>query len=254
MAVRPFELSPRGAHSVRMPDVVCWEALDPKSDEVWQARKLYKECLAADERIPWRWIKQSLTGRLNSRRDEWTCHLLLAGLRRRSARRPVLGFTYGAHIPDFGGYLSYIAVGPRHRRQGVAARLLQLLIQLLRVDAQCAGVPLPFVIWESRQPGPNASPAEREVWRARLRLFGQVGAFHVEGLEFLAPNFAEDDGPPVPLQLFLRPVDAPLAAFDGDTLLRVASGLHRRVYGVKESSWLRLEADTPRLQPLPVTR
>ncbi|MBL8797252.1 MAG: GNAT family N-acetyltransferase [Planctomycetia bacterium] len=252
MSVRPFE-TPLGASGVRPPEVVCWEALDPKSDEVRQARTLYKQCLAADERIPWRWIKQSLAGRLNWRWDEWTCHLLLAGLRQRSAR-PVLGFTYGAHIPDFGGYLSYIAVDPRQRGRGLAARLLRLLVQLLRVDAECAGVPLPFVIWESRQPAPNASLADHAIWRARLRLFGQVGAYHIEGLEFLAPNFAEQDGPPVPLQLFLLPVDAPLAAFDEDTLLRVASGLHRRVYGVKESSWLRLEADAPLLRALKVSR
>jgi hypothetical protein len=106
-----------------------------------------------------------------------------------------------------------------------------MLIQTLKVDAACAGVELPFVLWESHRPGADAPAREHANWQARVRLFERVGARQVAGLEFLSPNFADPDGPPVPLQLFLVPVDRPASAFTANALREVALGLRDYVYG-----------------------
>jgi GNAT superfamily N-acetyltransferase len=196
-----------------------------------QARRIYKTCLPEEERVPWRWIKEGLAGERVWHPDRWSCHLLLAGLRRPGEeKRRVIGFAYGAHVPGFGGYGGYLGVDPRYRGRGVGARLWRLLIQRLQLDAACAGVPLPFVVWESRPPAQEAAEEEHTVWRSRLRLWAQVGAWRVGGVRFLTPNFADRHGPPVPLQLFLKPVDLPPAAFDATALRSVVAGLHRFVY------------------------
>ena len=54
----------------------------------------------------------------------------------------------------------------------------------------------------------------------------------MEGVDFLSPNFAseEEDAPPVPLQLFVKPVADPAGAFDADRLKQIVAGLHREVY------------------------
>jgi hypothetical protein len=51
-------------------------------------------------------------------------------------------------------------------------------------------------------------------------------------VDFLAPNFAADDETvdPVPLQLFIKPMNEPAAAFDADRLKQVVAGLHSQVY------------------------
>jgi GNAT superfamily N-acetyltransferase len=195
--------------------------------------------LPPEERIPWRWIKHKVADRRSRCLDEGNWHLFLAGLRRRSGpARPVVGLTYGAHLAGFGGYLSYIAVSEEHRGRGIGFRLLELLIQVLKVDAACIGNTIPFVVWESRPPGADAPPQEEARWRTRLRLFSHVGAYQVNGLTFLAPNFSGRDEVPVPLQLFLVPVGLPAAAFDARRLCEVAAGLHRDVYGVGDNHFL----------------
>jgi GNAT superfamily N-acetyltransferase len=236
MLIRPVECPPQSSSSLRLADVICWEALDPGDKTLRQARRLYKASLPAEERIPWRWIKHKVADRCSSCLDERNWHLFLAGPRRRSgSARPVVGLTYGAHVAGFGGYVSYIAVSEEYRGRRVGFRLLELLIQVLKVDAACAGTALPFVVWESRQPEADALPEEQALWQSRLRLFGRVGAYQVNGLTFLAPNFSSRDEPPVPLQLFVVPVDLPVAAFDARRLREVAAGLHREVYGLTDN-------------------
>jgi hypothetical protein len=64
-------------------------------------------------------------------------------------------------------------------------------------------------------------------------LFDRVGGLWIEGVDFLSPNFAfddEDEAPPVPLQLFLKPLDIPESAFTPERLREVVGGLHERVY------------------------
>jgi hypothetical protein len=104
-------------------------------------------------------------------------------------------------------------------------------MEALRLDAAFEGVELPFVVWESREPGPVATEEERDLWRARLRLFARVGAWRVDGLTFFAPNFERRGGEPVPLRLFLVPSDRPADAFDATALRAVAAGLLEQVYG-----------------------
>jgi hypothetical protein len=157
-------------------------------------------------------------------------------------------------VPGFGGYGAYLGVSDRFRGKGVGTRLWRLLIQRLQLDAACAGVGLPFVIWESRLPGPEASRVERAIGRSRLRLWERLGAWQVQGVTFLTPNFADPAGPPVPEQLFLVPVDVPAAAFDSNTLRKVVVRLHSRIYGMAERDPLAratLPSDCrPNLQPL----
>jgi GNAT superfamily N-acetyltransferase len=213
-------------------EIACWEALDPADPGLEQARQLYESTLNPAERIPWRWIADAVAARAGWRPDGWSPHLLLAGPhRKRRAPGPVVGFAYGAHVPEYGGYACYLGVDPGQRRQGVGTRLLWLLIQVFRVDAAIEGTLLPFVVWESRLPPVDAPKEQWTLWRARLRLFERVGAWWVAGLTFMAPSFARGQERSVPLQLFVVPVDAAPDEFDADRLRQVAAGLMRRVYG-----------------------
>ncbi len=235
-------------------DVVCWELLDPADPALDEARRLYETTLEPAERIPWAWVAQAVAARQAWRPGEWGPHLLLAGLRagRAAAVRPV-GFAYGAHVPDYGGYACYLGVDARHRGRGIGTRLLRLLIKLFEVDAACEGAPLPFVVWESHRPNPGAPAAEWDLWRARVRLFERAGARWISGLTFLAPDFQRRGAPPVPLQLFLIPVETPAEAFDESALREVAAELYRRVYRRREGDPLfdrTLAGAHPVLRPL----
>lgn len=233
------------------PEVVCWEAIHPHGRALRRARRIYKACLPDDERIPWSWLKEGLDRERVWHPERWSCHLLLAGLRRLGEKeRRVMGFAYGALVPGFGGYGGYLAVDPRFRGRGVGARLWRLLIQRLQLDAACAGVPLPFVLWESRAPAADAGPHDQAVWRSRLGLWARVGAYRIGGVHFLTPNFADDQGPPVALQLFLKPVDLPLAAFDAGLLRSLVSALHQNVYNLDRDDPLSAASLPRSLQPM----
>jgi GNAT superfamily N-acetyltransferase len=210
--------------------VVCWEALDRKGPELRQARRLYEALIEPAERIPWAWVEEAVARRRDWRPGDWGAHLLLAAPERSDGVGAVVGFAYGLHVPGYGGYACYLAVDPRHRGRGTGTRLLRLFIDVCRLDAECAGEPLPFVVWESRAPGPNASEDERGRWRSRLRLFERVGAWQVEGLVFHAPSFERGAELSVPLQIFLSFVDARPEQFDAAALREVAAGLFREVY------------------------
>jgi ribosomal protein S18 acetylase RimI-like enzyme len=222
----------------REPAIACWEALDPDDPAVEQARRLDEGTLEPAERIPWDWIAGAVAGRAGWRPGTWSAHLLLAAPRLGSRTGPVIGFAYGIHVPEYGGYACYLGVDPHHRGRGAGTRLLRLLVQVLKVDAACEGTPLPFVVWESRAPEATADAEAYHLWEARLRLFERAGAWWVSGLTFHAPNFARRSEAPVPLQLFLVPVDTPAAGWDADALRGVAAGLLRLVYGRREGDRL----------------
>jgi hypothetical protein len=216
---------------VRPEKLVCWEAFDPTDPMTRAAQRLYEETLDADERIPWMWIEKAVEGRAKSKPGGWSKHLLLAAPDGRTEDPDGLaGYAYGALIPGYGGYLCYLGVAEWARRLGVGTRLFEQFFRVCAVDAGSTGEPLPFVVWESHRPEPGAPPAAWELWTARARLFDRVGGLWIEGIDFLSPNFAEDDGDPVPLQLFVKPMDTPAAAFDADRLRQLVGGLHERVY------------------------
>jgi hypothetical protein len=200
------------------------------------AGTLYEQTLAADERIPWLWIEKSVESRTKTKpgkADGWTKHLLLAAPENRMDDPTGLaGYVYGALIPNFGGYLCYIGVADWARRMGVGTRLFDQFFRQMMVDAGERGDALPFVIWESHRPKPDAPATEWELWAARTKLFDRVGGYWIEGVDFQSPNFAADDeaADPVPLQLFLRPMTEPASAFDSDRLRQIVAGLHREVY------------------------
>jgi hypothetical protein len=213
----------------RASDVLYWEALAPRGKALRQARRLYKRLLMPEERIPWRWIRKGLGCEPTQQPDGRNCHLLLAGRGAPDTRR-VVGMAYGAYLPSYGGYGAYLAVDERQRGRGIGTRLWQLLVKRFQLDAACAGLPLPFVVWESRPPAQNAVAAERSMWRSRLRIWARLGAWRIAGVKVLTPNFGDPAGPPVVEQLFLLPVDTPAVAFDSNALRRVVSGLLRCVY------------------------
>lgn len=220
---------------MRLNRIVCWEAFDATDPMTIAARRLYEETLAVEERIPWVWIERSVVDRTKTKPGGWSKHLLLAAPEGRTDDPTALaGYVYGALIPGFGGYLCYIGVADWARRMGVGTRLFEQFFRVLAVDAGENGEPLPFVVWESRRPDPDALPADRQLWDARTKLFDRVGGLWVDGVDFLAPNFAaeEDDltVPPVPLQLFVKPMDVRAEAFDATRLRGLVGGLHEQVY------------------------
>jgi len=209
--------------------VVCWEPTDAADPVVRAAGKLYEETLDADERIPWAWIERSV-GDHGRKPGGWVRHLILAADGRSDDPAALLGYAYGAFLPGYGGYVCYVGVAEAARRRGVGQRLFGAMFAALAADAAAAGEELPFVVWESYRPGPDDPPAAHKLWEARVRLFDRAGGLWVEGVDFLSPNFADPDGLPVPLQLFVKPVAVPAAAFDADRLRRLVRGLLGKVY------------------------
>ncbi len=235
--------------------IVVWEAFDAADPMTRAAGKLYEQTLSADERIPWYWIEKSVESRTKTKLakgDGWTKHLLLAAPDgREDDPTGLAGYVYGALIPNYGGYLCYIGVADWARRMGVGTRLFEQFFRQLNVDAGELGMSLPFVIWESHRPGPNAPASEWDIWAARTKLFDRAGGHWVEGVDFLSPNFASDseEVEPVSLQLFVKPMAEPAAAMDADRLREVAGGLHREVYRNSPDSELFQRTLPPECRP-----
>jgi GNAT superfamily N-acetyltransferase len=216
---------------VRFENITCWEATDVNDPLVRAAGRLYERTLDPDERIPWEWIERGI-GNPAGRTAGWRRHLLLAAAGGPGAAPDRLaGYAYGAYIPGYGGYLCYIGVDEAFRCAGVGRRLFEAFFERMTADAAAAGEPLPFVVWESYRPGLDEPPAAHDVWAARVRLFDKVGGLWVKGVDFLTPDFAGGDDP-VPLQLFVKPVDRPTGAFTAERLWGVVEGLYERVYRI----------------------
>jgi GNAT superfamily N-acetyltransferase len=233
------------------PPTLCWELLDPRDPLLPPVRQLYESTQAEAERIPWEWLLRGVGRRRRWRPGRWSPHLLVAA---QDADDPApLGFAYGAHVPEFGGYICYLGVDPATRGRGVGSRLFLHFYDVLQVDASASAEPLPFVVWESRAPGPDATDAERAMWQARLRHFARVGGWWIAGVTLQSPNY-HDDGPPVPLQLFLTPRQTPEERFDAIALRGVVDGLMRHVYGYERSDPRYRQtlpaACSPRLRPV----
>jgi hypothetical protein len=205
------------------------------------AQRLYEQTLDPDERIPWMWIERSISGGIKP--GGWRKHLILAATDP-SNPQTLAGYVYGAFIPGYGGYLCYVGVADWARRMGVGTKLYEAFFAAMQADAKAAEEPLPFVVWESHRP--EGDPG---LWKARVRLFDRVGGLWIEGIDFLAPNFAEGEGEPVPLQLFVKPVDKPAAAFHEARLRGVVHGLHERVYRIDEGDPLYEQTLTPGCRP-----
>ena len=210
--------------------IFCFEPLDVTSPAVRAAEQLYLRTQHPDERIPWGWIAKSVKGRATWRPGRPGSHLLVATAEGATDPAAPAGFAYGLHLPGFGGYLCYVGVADEFRRRGVGGRLFDQTFKLLAADAGAADEPLPFVVWESRRPDPDAPAADWQLWDARVRLFDRAGGLWLGGVELLTPNYADPAAPPVRLQLFLCPVDEPARAFTPKRLRRVVADLLGRVY------------------------
>jgi GNAT superfamily N-acetyltransferase len=227
--------------------VLMWEALDPDDPILPAVEHLYVATQAAAERIDWKYLLRAVSKRRLWRPGQWASHLLLTA----DAAQPTLptGFVYGTLVPDYGGYVCYLGVDPSARQQGLATRLFEQLFRVLAADAGYEGVDLPFVIWESRRPALIASAEAWALWHARLKLFTRLGAYWLAGVELLTPNYAEPDGAPVPLQLFLQPWAEPASAFTPERLGQLVTGLERHVYRRTADNPLALGMLTPSLRP-----
>ena len=211
--------------------IVCWEPSDVSDPVLTAAEKLYEQTLDPDERIPWAWIARGVGDRRSPRPGGWVKHLVLAAPADKTDDPGWLaGFAYGAFLPGYGGYLCYLGVAETARKKGVGTRLFEAFTKVLAADAALLGEPLPFVVWESYRPTPDDPPGLRKLWEARVKLFDRAGGLWVDGVEFLSPDFADADAPPVPLQLFVKPCDEPAAAFTPERLKEVVGGLLQRVY------------------------
>jgi len=214
--------------------IVVWEAFDTSDPMTKAAAQLYESTLAENERIPLIWIEKSVENRTTTKPGGWTKHLLLAAPEGRTDDPHALaGYVYGALIPGYGGYLCYIGVAPWARRMGIGTRLYDQFFRQMSVDAGETGEVLPFVIWESHKPESEAAKSDWDLWTARTKLFDRVGGMWVEGVDFFAPNMAEDEdrlAQPVPMQLFIKPMGEPAASFNADRLKQVVGGLQQEVY------------------------
>jgi hypothetical protein len=214
---------------VRLERIVCREAVDPADPLIRAAGELYERTLDPVERIPWEWIEGAVGRRQRGEAGNWNGHLLLA----EGDPDGLAGYAYGSFIRGYGGYLCYVGVADWARKHGVGTKLFTNFFKLLEADAKALDEPLPFVVWESHRPDPDAPPAVRDLWTARTRLFDRVGGLWVEGVDFYAPNYEDRDDDPVPLQLFVKPVDVPAGELNGERLWDLVDRLHRRLYGGK---------------------
>ncbi len=275
----------------------CWEIVDSTNPILPKVRQLYESTQALEEQIPWEWIERSIAQRndeekkKNDNQNEvitnsvkyWQRHLftvttanidpfgVVPGRPERTEEAKPLGFAYGAYVPDWAGYLSYIGVDPQIRKRGVGQLLCNTLFPVLEQDAKRCGQELPFIIWESRRPigsdrdknskgldnyavmdegsdysedryfetdrldkiaNQKSNEPEWQNWCSRMKLFQKIGAFWVDGIQFYAPNYMENENEQeaIPLQIFIKPIRANLEQFDANKLIQIVKELHEKVY------------------------
>jgi hypothetical protein len=209
---------------------VCWEILHPMDPVLIDIKRLYESTQKVEEQIPWEWIERSISRKAEWEPGRWSPHLIVSADGNERDISPISGFIYGGHLPGFGGYVSYIGVNPIQRKRGTGTMLYQHLFPLLTEDAQLNNEPLDFVLWESRKPDFEDPEHEWQLWSARMNLFSRVGGYWIEGIDFQSPNYIEEDGDAVELQLFLTPMEKGLSWFDSHRLKEIAGNLHQQIY------------------------
>lgn len=219
------------------------ELASPSDPALKAARHLYETTIDRSTRIPWEWMTSGL-GERRTGRDRWWPHLLVA-----PADGPPAGFAYGSFLPGYAGYACYLGVSPNVRGRGIGGGLFDELFAAFRRDAERLVEPFGFAIWESHRPEPGDGPAAAANWQARVRLFAKVGGYWIDGVDFRVPNYMDRDGPPVRLELFVKPFDAPAERFDPAALRKVVAGLHRRVYSERPGDELYVLAQSPDREP-----
>lgn len=213
---------------------VCWEILSPTDPLIEQVRNLYQSTQKVEEQIPWEWIEGSLSQKAYWKPGRWSPHLMVTADVTEKSVGPVHGFITGGHIPDYGGYVSYLGVDSVARKRGLGTLLFESMFAAFRQDARNSNASLPFVVWESCKPALDDPASEWNLWAARMKLFERVGAYWIEGLDFLSPNFMEEEEEPITLQLFVKPVESAVTEFDSNRLRQIALGLQQKVYRLRE--------------------
>ncbi len=200
----------------------CHELLSDTDNLLVAVRQLYESALDEAERVPWEWLERSVKTRRDWKPGTTNKHLMVST----TTTGELAGFAFAMYLPGYGGYISYVAVEPHFRGHGVANKLFRFAYQLMRIDAMACYEAMPFVIWESHDPGIG----QDKLWQARLRLFEHVGGFWIDGVTLPSPNWMDNSKPSVPLQLFLAPQDEPWNNFDSARVREAVDGLLRRVY------------------------
>ncbi|MFL5330589.1 MAG: GNAT family N-acetyltransferase [Gemmataceae bacterium] len=212
---------------MRTATINCREVLRATDPVLNRVRDIYETSFHSSERIPWDWLTWSLTAAWPHGRKT---HMLTARRTTASGRTQTLGFIVASFLPRLGGYISYVAVDPRARGRGVGAFLYKSAIRRLRRTAHESGLRMPCLIWDSRPPSPSDPVEVRENWESRLHLFKKIGGQWIEGVQFTSPNFLNPRAGDVPLEFFLKPVEASAERFSDARIRRVIHGLLSRVY------------------------
>lgn len=212
---------------MRTATIFCREVVRTTDPALTRVRAIYEQTLDAAERIPWEWIIHALDWPPMADRRT---HLLTARRERPGRKDQILGFILASFLPRLGGYVSYVAVDPRARGRGVGAFLYKSAVRRLRRTAYAHGYDMPVLLWDSRPPSPREGVEARLNWESRLHLFKKIGAKWIEGVQFNSPNYTNPLSGDVPLEFFLKPVDASPDEFTSGRLRRVVRGLLRRIY------------------------
>lgn len=141
-----------------------------------QAAAIYQQSFPPDEREP-------LETLLAHGADRPATHYWAA-----VEDQTVWGIAFFSYFPRTRmSFLAYIAVRPDLRGGGFGARLYQRMLQQAAEDARVFGQTALGAALEVEKPALAASPAERDLRQRRIQFYQRLGAFIVDGIDFIAP-------------------------------------------------------------------
>ncbi len=141
----------------------------PGAPEVAAVRGLYDTTFADDERVPWeRLWPWYVTPDDNFRAVFWAATLA----------EEVVGLAFFGYFRRQNlGYLTYLAIRPGLRGQGLGGWLCGRVFEAVRQMAQAArGADPRLIFWEARRPEDAADAAEAELRRRRIAFYERQDA------------------------------------------------------------------------------
>jgi GNAT superfamily N-acetyltransferase len=176
---------------------------------------LYRRVFPKDEQMPKRYFYEHLVEEKLGLSRPFHFHYFVGIKGDR-----VLGFgccTYLALVNM--GFIDYLAVDSGAKGQGVGTALRAQLVEVLREDARRSRFSdLVAVLGETREESP---------WLRRLQ---RQGAFALD-IDYLQPPL-EDHKSPVPLVLYVQPVEKPFDGLGAEEVRQVLYTIYRRLYRI----------------------